>query len=244
MNARVRAVVGKELREFRRNKFIVGTMSVLPLVFLVPSLGNLLSLSATTPFAVAKNVVGAQTLVLFLLPLILPTVIAAYAVIGERDQGTLEPVLTTPISGRELLLGKAIAAILPSVAVAYLLYAVFLVAVWAAAAPVVRDLVFRASFLVAGVSFVPLLAAFSTWVALAISVRSNDVRVAQQLSAVTMLPVIGLIALFTFRVLSPTVGVALAGAALLLGLDSVAWRIVSRMFDRERLLTRYGKAAS
>jgi hypothetical protein len=41
-------------------------------------------------------------------------------------------------------------------------------------------------------------------------------------------------------VLSPTVPVALAGAGLLVVIDAFAWRVVSRLFDRERLLTRYG----
>jgi ABC-type Na+ efflux pump permease subunit len=36
-----------------------------------------------------------------------PTFVAACAVVGERQQGTLEPVLTTPIRREELLLGKA-----------------------------------------------------------------------------------------------------------------------------------------
>jgi len=32
---RVRAVVRKEVREFRRNRFVIGTMAVLPIVFLI-----------------------------------------------------------------------------------------------------------------------------------------------------------------------------------------------------------------
>jgi len=95
--------------------------------------------------------------------------------------------------------------------------------------------------LIALAVFAPLLAAFSIWVGLAISTRSSDVRVAQQLSAFAVLPLVGLVALFTFRVVSPTVRVAVFGALLLVVLDVGAWRIVSRLFDRERLLTRYGR---
>src|SRR4029453_10251691 len=63
------------------------------------------------------------------IPALVPTMIAAYAVVGERTQGTLEPILTTPIRRAEFLLGKALAALIPSVAVAYLVYAAFLVVV-------------------------------------------------------------------------------------------------------------------
>jgi ABC-2 type transport system permease protein len=88
--------------------------------------------------------------------------------------------------------------------------------------------------------FTPLLAAFSIWVGLAISSRSSDVRVAQQLSALAMLPMVGVLWLFAFGVIAPTVTVAVAGAVMLAVLDLGAWRIVSVLFDRERLLARYG----
>jgi hypothetical protein len=52
---------------------------------------------------------------------------------------------------------------------------------------------------------------------------------------------LGLIALYTFRVVTPSVSLAVAGAVLLGAIDAVAWRLVSAMFDRELLLTRYGR---
>ena len=241
MNAgRLRAVIRKELRDYRRNKFIVGTMVVLPLFFLIIPMSEVLALKGSTPEAAVKATVGSATLLFFLVPLILPTVIAAQAVVGERDQGTLEPVLTTPVLREELLMGKALAAIVPTVLIAYALTAAFGLAVRARGVALVVHLFWQPTQLVATVLFAPLLAAFSIWVGLAISTRANDVRVAQQLSSLATLPMLGLLALFTFRVIEPSVGVALAGAALLTVIDAGAWRLVSTMFDRERLLTRYG----
>lgn len=242
MNGRVRAVVRKELREFRRNKFVVGTMLILPLFFLVLPLLSLLSVKAGSPPGQVKTIVGSQMLTMFLVPLILPTVIAAYAVIGEREQGTLEPVLTTPVRHRELILGKAIAAVIPTLAVAYLLFFAFIGIVRAAAAPEVVHAVWKPSQVLSVVLFAPLLALFSIWVGLAVSVRSSDIRVAQQLSGLAILPMIGVVATFTFQVLAQTVAVALGFAAALAIIDIAAWRVVSAMFDRERLLTRYGRS--
>ena len=241
MNPRVRAVFAKELREFRRNKFVVGTMVVLPLFFIVLPIGNILSLKAGTSAAAIRSVVGGAGLTFFLVPLILPTVIAGYSVVGEREGGTLEPVLTTPVSGGELLMGKALAAIVPTVAIAYALYLAYVLVVRSSAIPAVVDVVWQPSQVLAVALFSPLLATFSIWVGLAISARSSDVRVAQQLAALAMLPVLGLTALFTFRVIQPTVTVAVIGALILVVFDAGAWRVVSAMFDRERILTRYGK---
>jgi len=242
VNLRVRAVLRKEFREFRRNKFVVGTMLILPLFFIVIPVGNILSLKAGTSHEAVRAVVGGASLSFFLVPLILPTVIAGYAVVGEREQGTLEPILTTPIRETELLLGKALAAIVPAVTISYVLFAVYAVAVRIWAIQDVVNIVWQPSQVVAVILSAPLLSAFSIWIGLAISARSSDIRVAQQLSALAMLPMLGLIALFTFQVVTPSVTVAILGALVLVVFDIGAWRVVSAMFDRERMLTRYGRA--
>jgi len=242
MNLHVRAVLRKELREFRRNKFVVGSMLALPLIFIVIPIGNIISLKRGTSVDQIRAVVGGASLSFFLVPLILPTVIAGYAVVGEREQGTLEPILTTPIRERELLLGKAFAAIIPSVGIAYALFAIYAFAVRTWAIQAVANIVWQPSQVVAVLLAAPLLSAFSIWIGLAISARSSDVRVAQQLSALAMLPMLGLLALFAFQVVTPSVSVALIGAGVLVVFDAGAWRVVSAMFDRERMLTRYGKS--
>ena len=60
------------------------------------------------------------------IPVFTPAMLAAYAVAGERAQGSLEPVLTTPIRREEFLVGKALAVLVPSIAVAYVVFAAFL----------------------------------------------------------------------------------------------------------------------
>src|SRR5690242_6755213 len=102
---RVRAIFRKELRELRRNGSVVATMAVLPLIFLVqPALiVNKLSASDAT-FLVRSHVM----LYMLAIPALVPALVAAFAVVGERTQATLDPVLTTPIRRDELLLGKAL----------------------------------------------------------------------------------------------------------------------------------------
>jgi ABC-type Na+ efflux pump permease subunit len=239
---KVRAVMRKELREYRRNKLVVGTMAVTPIVFFVLPLVSVLALTNGTPDKTIRGAVGSAELWLLLLPLVLPTIVAGYAVVGERDQGTLEPVLTTPVRREELLLGKALAAFAPTVSLAYLIYTVFLVIAALFAIHRAFQLVTEPAQLLALAVFAPLLAAFSIWAGLAISVRASDVRVAQQLSGLAVLPVIGFLALFTFRVISPTVTVAVVVVIVLIVIDLAAWRVVSRMFDAERMLTRYGRS--
>ncbi len=77
---------------------------------------------------------------------------------------------------------------------------------------------------------------FSIWVALAISTRLNDVRAAQQLAAITGLPTLVVAYLIAFGVIPASLGLALWIAAALLILDVLGWRLVSALFDRERLI--------
>jgi ABC-type Na+ efflux pump permease subunit len=240
VNQRIGAVVRKEFKEFRRNKLVVITMAVLPFFFIAFPVVGVLAVTAETPLDAIKGIVGGALFGFFFVPLILPTVIAGYAVVGERDQGTLEPVLTTPVRHEELLIGKALAAIAPATGIAYLLFALFLTVVRLFAVHAAVSVVFASDVVVPVVLFTPLLATFSIWVGLAISARSSDVRVAQQLAALAMLPMLGVVSLFAFGVIAPTIWVALAGGVVLAMLDLGAWRIVSGLFDRERLLTRYG----
>ncbi len=45
------------------------------------------------------------------------TLIAANALVGEREQDTLEPLLCTPLTDRELLWGKTLSSLIPSMAI-------------------------------------------------------------------------------------------------------------------------------
>ncbi len=171
------------------------------------------------------------------IPALVPSLVAAYSIVGERQQGTLEPVLTTPIRREELLLGKALAALVPSIAVAYLVFGLFLACVELFAAPHVASAVIRVPDLLAQLVFTPLLAGWSIWTAMLISTRANDVRVAQQLAMLASLPSVAVIVLVALNDIPASLVTAAVAAAALLLLNMIGLRLVSATFDRERLIT-------
>ena len=234
---RVSAVIRKELAEFRRNRLIIVTASILPVIFLVEPTVSILTIKASASNATLDKRDELSLFLPLLVPVLLPAILSAYSVVGEREQGTLEPVLTTPISRVQLLLGKAAAIFMPAIAVAYLIFGVFVAITQFGAASAVATAVLHAPQLPAALVFIPLLAAWTIWVGLAISARVTDTRVAQQLSLLASLPPFALTALMSFQVISPTFGLAAALAGGLLAIDCVACLVVARMFDRERLIT-------
>jgi len=230
---RIRAIFLKEIRDYRRNRQIVVTMGVLPLFFSIYPAIEIFALPASTAGALASK----QPLVYMLgIPALVPAAIAAFSVAGERQQGTLEPVLTTPIRNEEFLLGKALAALVPSLAVAYGVFAIFVGAIELFAQSAVASAVLQGPELLGQLIFTPLIAAFSIWIGIAISARSNDTRVAQQLSILASLPSIVLTSTIAIGGLHATLHVALFFGVLLLLADSLGWRFVSPLFNRERLI--------
>ena len=235
--ARMRAVVRKEITDYRRNPFVLGTMTVLPIVFLINPIINIFALPITVSHSALDTRAGSAMLSLLLVPVILPATIAATSVVTEREQGTLEPVLTTPVRSEELLVGKALAALIPAVGIAYAMLGIFLLAVKLFAHQQIADAVLEGPRVLAQVLFVPLLAGWAIWAGLAVSVRANDVRVAQQLGTLASLPPLAVTALVTFNVITLTFRVELLFAIGLLLLNVGSYRLISPMFDRERLIT-------
>jgi ABC-type Na+ efflux pump permease subunit len=231
---RVRAVFRKELREYRRNGAIIVTMAVIPVVFVIQPLIAVLVTSGK-----AARTVAHDDLLLYLLavPAIVPATLASYSVVGERQQGTLEPVLTSPVRPDEFLLGKALAAFVPSVLISYGVCAVFVVLVELFAHPGIPAAVIRGPELLAQLLFTPLLAALSIWIGIGVSARTNDIRTAQQLSTLASLPTVAVTSLIAYKVIPTTPRVAFAFGVALLVVDRLGWRVTSATFDRERLIT-------
>jgi ABC-2 type transport system permease protein len=213
-------------------------MAVLPLVFLIEPLITIFRVGRSVPATTVNTAVGTTSLILLVAPALLPAVIAAYSVVGEREQGTLEPLLTTPVSREELLLGKALGVVVPTVAMAYVLFAAIQICahLFASNAAVVSDLG-QSQHIVAEILFAPLLAGWSIWVGIGVSTRASDVRVAQQLGTLSSIPPLAVVALVAFNVFTPSVTLAVIFAMVLLVADVILFRIVSALFDRERLIT-------
>jgi ABC-type transport system involved in multi-copper enzyme maturation permease subunit len=231
---RIRGILRKELRDYRRNRNVLVTMAIFPLIFLIQPLVAVF----LAPDVSAESLRNVHLLLYMLgIPVLVPAAVAAAAVAGEREQGTLEPVLTTPIRREEFLLGKALAALLPSILIAYAVYAVFVACVVLFAHSEVAAAVLRRPDIVAQLVFTPLLASWSIWVGIAISTRASDLRVASQLSVLGSLPMLVVTSLIAFDTIHATLGLGLAAGVALLLADGLGWRVVARMFDRERLIS-------
>ena len=162
---RTLAIFHKELREYRRNRLIVVTIVILPVIFIAIPIVLIFTASHSESRTQLENSIGAELLFMLVIPAMIPSTLASYSVVGERDQGTLEPVLTTPIRSEEFAIGEALAVLVPTLVISYVAFLLYL-ACALFAHPSVTSAVFGSSHLVILLLFTPLLASWSIWRAL------------------------------------------------------------------------------
>ncbi|HEY3272549.1 MAG TPA: ABC transporter permease, partial [Methanocella sp.] len=176
-----------------------------------------------------------------LMPGVMPTLIAAYSIAGEKKNDTLEPMLATPVRTTDVLLGKTLAAVVPSVLITWASFVIYALLVNSFTSgifdsPVLPNALWAITLLVTG----PLLAVLAVYVSILVSARLSDVRAAQQVSAVLVVPIMGLFVLQLFGMVTLSVSALLAVSAGLLILDVILIRLGSAVFQREEILTKWG----
>jgi ABC-2 type transport system permease protein len=164
---------------------------------------------------------------------------AIYSVIGEKSARTLEPLLATPVGVGDLLFAKSLASTIPSVLVTWLAYAIYLGSVIALGSSAAENAVTAPRWVLAIVVMVPLLTLLSVNLGILISTRVNDVRVAQQIGGLVVVPVVALgIAQVTGRVVLDN-GVFLQMAVILVIIDIAVFWLAKVAFQRENILVRW-----
>ena len=258
---RIRAVIAKEWAESRRNKMLIWSVILVPVMLVgmvlatdyfmlravsrgqdidadeMPVPPELAHLPAEEAMIVQMN--EQYMFYLFIIPMMLPVYIAAYSIIGEKQTKTLEPLLATPVATWELLAAKSAAATLPPVVVTWLSFAVLLAGVGIIAPPSVIAYMARPVWVTSMLLLSPLLAFFSVLSGVIVSSRINDPRTAQQVTGIFILPIVGASLVVLAGKVFVSVNMVLATAAAALLLDLIALYFAVRVFQRETILTRW-----
>lgn len=269
MNARrVVALLGKELAELMRNRAallpvvaVAFTSMILPFFIglAVPGMtGESLSSDSDLVQALAgaaDELPGAMALsdeaavqalvfhrfltLLLLVPVTGAITFAGHSLVGEKLGRSLEPLLATPITTLELLVGKVAGALVPSLVVMLLTFGVYLAGVALLAEPGVAWVLVtpRTLLLVLGVG--PLASLVALQVGVLVSARANDPRTAQQFGALLILPLTALFLGQMTGIVVLTVPLMLVVMAGLTAIWGVLLAVGIAVFDRETILTRW-----
>jgi ABC-2 type transport system permease protein len=188
-------VAMKDFGVFKRKRYIIYSLVALPLILALLLPGSLLlagGLDKIPPTLLASLFKSEATLFI-IMPAILPSVIASYSIIGEKVEKSLEPLLATPTTDEELLLGKSLAAFIPSMAATYAGGFIFMAFVDVLSFGQLGYFLFPdwSSFVLFGLA-APLACILSVEFNVIVSSRVNDVRAAQQLGSLVVLPMLAI----------------------------------------------------
>jgi ABC-2 type transport system permease protein len=263
---KIKTIIRKEWAEVFKNRMVIFTVIFLPLLMTALPLGIIYGTRSTATATAGNITTGlpaeatqamcpsglssgdcmqvfliSQFMMLFMIvPVAIPVTIAAYSIVGEKTTRSLEPLLATPITTSELLIGKCLAAVIPAVLATYAAFGIFAAGSWIIVAnKALLAALLDARWLIAIFLVGPLLALMAVSFALMISSRVNDPRVAEQVSMVVILPVLGgffgqVAGLFVLnkQIIS-------AVAIVMLVLDALLLYLTTRVFQREQILTRW-----
>ena len=259
---KIKTIIRKEWAEVFKNRMVIFTVAFLPLLMTAIPLGIIYGTrgsSSAVGSQLSSNMtqsmctggltgadcfqvfMGSEFMMLFMIvPVAIPVTIAAYSIVGEKTTRSLEPLLATPITTLELLVGKCLAAVIPAVVATYAAFGIFALGSWAIVAnKLLLAALLDARWLIAIFVVGPLLALMAVTFSLMISSRVNDPRVAEQVSMVMIVPVLGgffgqVAGLFVLnkQIISMV-------AVVMLFLDALMVYLSTRVFQREQILTRW-----
>jgi ABC-2 type transport system permease protein len=259
----------KELRDLRSNRQVwpaylllpaiavllpVLLMALLPLIadpataaqdpgarMLLDSIANDPTLTgATLAERVARLLLRDLVVFYLLMPVILASSAAALALVREKEQRTLEPILATPLTDRDLLLAKLVAAVGPALLVSWGAAAVGILAGMAGSWWRVGTIILPTSGNLSGLFLLaPALTVLAALGGLRVSARFTDVPGAMQFTGLVVVPASLVMVAVVGRPAMAYPAVALGGAVA--GGLAAIWLFASnlRRFRREEILTKW-----
>ncbi len=243
-------VANKDFSVFRKIKYVLYSLIAMPVfIGIILPVAFIFALSAQTAaagsnlsaeVALANQLANIGSVYMVLVPAILPSIIASYSFVGEKIEKSLEPLLATPTTDGELLLGKSLAALIPCLGVSYIGTALYIAIMdgWCYV-----NLGFlpipNAYWAVITFAMIPLACVLAVEANVVISAKVNDIRAAQQLGGLVVLPLLFVVIISSTSTALPAVTLGLVVSAALAVADIAFFYLAKATFKREEILTKW-----
>lgn len=243
--SKVWIIASKDFATFRRKRSILSTLVIVPILvaILIPAVVVVAQGRSNGGMTEPRLSVLLPSFAFFWLVLagVIPTTLASYSIVGEKVEKSLEPLFATPTTDGEILMGKGIAAFLPGI-LSILAGATLFMGLMDWVTWNTMHGPFFPNWNAAVVLFlmVPLAAIMSVAWNVVISSRVSDVRVAQQLGALLVLPLAGIYVAGEIGIvdLGDTTNLLIIAGAIAI-VDLVFLPVARATFRREEILTRW-----
>jgi ABC-type Na+ efflux pump permease subunit len=233
------AIATKDFNVFLKKNRILYTLIILPLLISI-GLPIIISSMTSTDRTQIITLLNAFSYFYIILAIIQSSTLASYSILGEKIEQSLEPLLATPTTDSELLLGKTISSFLPCIGVIYLCSIIFMVLSDVITYNTLGYLFFpNLNMAVVLLLAVPLSSILSIQLNVIISARVNDVRTANQLGLLLEIPFIGLYILLVTNLATLNIINILAIVAILILTVAAFFYLNKTTFQRDKILTQW-----
>ena len=177
--------------------------------------------------------------VFLIMPLMIASIIGADSIVGEKERKTLEALLYTPTSDRELYLAKVLSAVVPAVVIAWGSFIIYAIVLNVAGAKLIGRVWFPQPHWWPLILWVaPAVATLGMSVIVLISSRVSTFMAAQQTSGLLVLPVGVLVIAQATGLIYLSVGLVFALGVVIWLIDAGLIWIGTKQFSRSSLMTR------
>jgi ABC-type Na+ efflux pump permease subunit len=174
-----------------------------------------------------------------LIPVMVASVIAADSFAGERERKTLEALVYTPTTDRELFLAKLLGPWLAGIAISWGGFLVYAIVANAAAWPLMGRIFFpNLMWMVLALWVAPAVAGLGLGTMVLVSARVRGFQEAYQLGGAVVLPLILLVVGQATGVIYFSVGLVVLLGAVLGVVDALLLGYGARRFSRSEILVR------
>jgi ABC-2 type transport system permease protein len=234
----------RDFKIFKRQKNILYSIIVFPIMIsvLFPTILEYAGQRSRGLLTVANlpSLIDSFSFFIVIGAAFIPLSIASYSIVGEKIEKSLEPLLATPITDGEILLGKAIAALLPTLVAMYAGATVFMVGVDAVTFGRLGYNYFpNWTFGVLLLVLVPVAVVMSVLYSIIVSSRVNDVRSANSYGILIFVPLLLIYFASEIHLISLDINGLLIIAGILSAIDIALYFVGKAAFQREEILTKW-----
>ena len=261
---KIKVIFRKEVKELLKNKEILVTVIIMPIVFslLIPLsmitlnlaedqeipegdqvpeiFRNLASFWDDSTDLQKVSIVQANLYLAFLImiPMMVPMAISSDSVAGEKERKTIEGLLAAPITKEEILLGKALAAAVPSIVISWIAEIIYIISTDIILYNIMGRIILPNLF--AAIMFIflmPTQTILSTLLMTSFSSKARGSREALQKSGFFAIPIIFIVSALIFLPLLVHPALTLASEVILVLLMFIILRRATKNFNRNKLLS-------
>ena len=261
VNTQEKAVIRKDFHEIWDSKMARSTLLIVPLILVVAVPIVFLAVTCNVPesqvngmenimkilppeaksFSIQQASFYIMTNMMFpmfflMIPLMVSSVAAASSFVGEKERGTLEALLLTPMSLKQIFKAKVLGCIFLSGIITAISFVAFAIVVTVGDILLQMPFFLNWSWLVLILFFAPVITVFGVVFMVLVSAKSKSYIESIQTSGYIILPLIFLFlgqftGLFSLNALH-----FLIISAVVIALDAVIWSLTARSFKAEKLL--------